>query len=178
MIEVVPYDPRWPALYAVEAERLRAALGPALREMEHVGSTSVPGLAAKPILDVMAAVDALADLDPHLPALAARGYRPVPTDMAGRLLLRREADREGDLPVHLHVVTLGSWPTRRERLFRDRLLAHPEEARAYGDLKLGLAGQMEGDIDAYTRAKTSLIQAIMDRAADDAGVPRASVWDD
>lgn len=172
-IEVAAYDPRWPTLYAAEARRLGAALGGALRAIEHVGSTAVPGLAAKPLIDAMAAVDDLDALDAA--ALGALGYAEVATPMRARRLFRREG--AGDLPVHLHVVTLASWPDRKERRFRDRLRAHPEEARAYGDLKRRLAGEA-ADIDAYTRAKTALIQEIADRAADEAGLPRRPVWED
>jgi GrpB-like predicted nucleotidyltransferase (UPF0157 family) len=175
-IEVLDPDPLWPALFEAEARRLSDALGPALRALEHVGSTSVPGLAAKPILDVMAALDDLGDLAPRLSALAALGYELRPTDMSGRLYLRREP-RDGDLPVHLHVVTLDAWPSCKERRFRDRLRAHPEEAAAYAALKRDLARRFRDDREGYTRAKTALIQEIMDRAADEAGLPREDVWE-
>ena len=175
-IEVVDSDPRWPELFAIEAGRLANALGPALRAIEHVGSTAVPGLPAKPILDIMAAVEDLRDLTSRLPALEALGYEFRPTDMPLRLYLRREP-KAGDLPVHLHVVTLDTWPTRKERLFRDRLLVHPEEAAAYGALKRELALRFRDDREGYTRAKTALIQEIMDRAADEAGRPREPVWE-
>lgn len=175
-VEVVPHDPSWPALYDAEAERIRAAMGPALRVLEHVGSTAVPGLDAKPILDVMAAVDDLRNVGPALPALAGLGYRPAETGMRERLFLWRPPGANG-VGGHLHVVTLASWPGRKERRFRDRLLARPEEAAAYGALKRELAGRFRHDRDGYTRAKTALIQAIMDRAADEAGLPREGVWE-
>ena len=175
-VEIADPDPRWPALYEAEAARLREALGPALRAIEHVGSTAVPGLAAKPILDIMAAVDDVAEVAARLPALERLSYDLRPTDMPGRLYLRR-LPQGGDLPVHLHVVTLASWPSRKERRFRDRLRAHPEEAAAYAALKRDLAARLGTDPEAYTRAKTALIQEIMDRAADEAGLPREDVWE-
>jgi GrpB-like predicted nucleotidyltransferase (UPF0157 family) len=175
-MDVLPSDPRWPAHYIAEAERLRAAFGPALREMEHVGSTSVPGLAAKPVIDIMAAVESLPEAEARLPALNELGYVVVPTDMPMRLFLQRAAT-EDLLATNLHIVTQASWPRRKERLFRDRLIAHPEEAAAYGELKRVLIGQFD-DLGAYTRAKTALIQEIMDRAADETGSPRESVWEE
>ncbi len=169
-------DPLWPAAYEAEAARLRAALGPTLAAMEHVGSTSVPGLAAKPVIDIMAALDRLGDADPHLPALRALGYEPRVTDMKDRLFLQRPASE--DIPaVNLHLVTLASWPTRKERFFRDRLRAHPEEAAAYGELKRDLARRFGEDVEGYTRAKTALIQEIMDRADDEEGRPREDLWE-
>jgi GrpB-like predicted nucleotidyltransferase (UPF0157 family) len=166
-------DPDWPALYDAEAARLRPAFGPDLRALEHVGSTAVPGLAAKPILDIMAAVDLLPQAEARLPALQALGYRLVPTTMPERLLLQRETAPA----VNLHIVTFASWPSRKERLFRDRLRARPDEAAAYGTLKRELGRRFDSDIEAYTRAKTALIQEIMDRAADEAGRPRQQAWE-
>jgi GrpB-like predicted nucleotidyltransferase (UPF0157 family) len=166
-------DPDWPAHFDAEAARLRPAFGPDLRALEHVGSTAVPGLAAKPILDIMAAVDALAQAEARLPALRALGYRSVPTTMPERLLLQRDAAPA----ANLHVITAASWPSRKERLFRDRLRAHPEEAAAYGALKRELIRRFGSDVEAYTRAKTALIQEIMDRAADEVGRPRQEVWE-
>jgi GrpB-like predicted nucleotidyltransferase (UPF0157 family) len=177
LLEVADPDPHWPALYEAEAHRLAQALGPALRALEHVGSTAVPGLAAKPILDIMAAVDSLEEADARLPALAAQGYALRPTSMRGRLFLQRPAAPAAPA-VNLHVVTLASWPSRKERRFRDRLRAHPEEAAAYAALKRDLAARLGHDPEAYTRAKTALIQQIMDRAADEDGLPREDVWED
>lgn len=172
-MEIADPDPLWPALYEAEAARLRPALGPALRALEHIGSTAVPGLAAKPILDVMAALDSLAEAEIRLPALAALGYALRPTDMTDRLLLHRP----GRPSVNLHVVTLASWPHRKERRFRDRLCAMPSEAAAYAALKRDIAARHGEDIKAYTRAKTALIQEIMDRDADESGRPREDVWE-
>ncbi len=175
-MEIVDPDPFWPALYEAEARRLARALGPCLHAIEHVGSTAVPGLAAKPILDIMAAVDSLEEADARLPALDALGYAPRPTGMRERLFLQRAA-APGVAAANLHIVTLASWPTRKERRFRDRLRAHPEEAAAYAALKRDLALRLGHDPEAYTRAKTALIQKIMDRAADEEDRPREDVWE-
>jgi GrpB-like predicted nucleotidyltransferase (UPF0157 family) len=94
--------------------------------------------------------------------------------MRGRLFLQRDAAPA----ANLHVVTFDSWPNHKERLFRDRLRARPEEAAAYGALKRDLSRRLGEDMEAYTRAKTALIQEIMDRAADEAGRPREGVRED
>ena len=175
-MEIADPDPLWPTLYEAEAQRLRHDLGPALRALEHIGSTAVPGLAAKPVLDIMAAMDTLEEADARLPLLAASGYALRATGMRERLFLQRAAE-SGTPAVNLHLVTLASWPRRKERRFRDRLRAHPEEAAAYAALKRDLAARLGTDPEAYTRAKTALIQEIMDRAADEAGLPREDVWE-
>ena len=175
-MDVVQSDPCWPAHYAAEAERLGSAFGRVLRKTEHVGSTSVPGLAAKPVIDIMVAVESPSGAEARLPALRDLGYVIIPTDMPARLFLQKAAT-EDCLAANLHIVTLASWPSRKERLFRDRLIAHPEEAAAYGELKRILIGQYN-DLGDYTRAKTALIQEIMDRVADEAGTPRESVWEE
>lgn len=174
-MEIADPDPLWPEAYEAVAAEVARALGPALRLVEHVGSTAVPGLPAKPVIDVMAAVDALGEVP--LPALRGLGFEPRVTGMRGRLFLRREA-RAGAPAVHLHVVTLDSFPRRKERRFRDRLRLHPEEARAYGELKRALASLHGDDMDAYTRAKTAFIQGALDRDADERGVPREEAWED
>jgi GrpB-like predicted nucleotidyltransferase (UPF0157 family) len=174
-VTVVDPDPLWPAAYAAVAAEVAPLFGPSLRAIEHVGSTAVPGLPAKPVIDVMAALDRLEDAP--LDALDARGFALHDTGMRGRLFLRREP-REGALAVHLHLVPWDSFPSRKERRFRDRLRTHPEEAQAYGTLKRRLAKAHGTDADAYTRAKTALIQQIMDRDADARGLPREDVWED
>ncbi|HVG47060.1 MAG TPA: GrpB family protein [Rubellimicrobium sp.] len=167
-------DPFWPALYEREAQRLVRVLGPCLQAIEHIGSTAVPGLAAKPVLDIMAAVVTLEEADARLPLLAALGYGLHATGLRERLVLQRAA-QPGRPAVNLHIVTLASWPTRRERRFRNRLRAHPEEATLYAALKRDLAGRFGSDMEGYTRAKTALIQEIMDRVADEAGEAREDV---
>jgi GrpB-like predicted nucleotidyltransferase (UPF0157 family) len=170
MIEITPYDPGWPQAFAAEALALRANL-PVLRALEHIGSTAVPGLAAKPIIDMMGAVDTLADLPQHLPALASLGYRLVETGMRDRLFLQRPG-------YNLHIVTLQSWPRRKERLMRDALVADPLAATEYAALKQHLAQAHGTDMEAYTRAKTAFVQRLMDRVHDQRGWPRTDVWED
>lgn len=178
-IEIVDYDPAWPARFAAERGRLLspAPLRAVLREVEHVGSTAVPGQAAKPVIDIMAAVDDLGALGGALDALARLGYRRHETGMRARLFLRREP--EGGAPaVHLHLVGLDTWPERKERLMRDHLREHPEDVRAHAELKRQLAAAFPDDPDAYTRGKTAFVQGVMDRVRAARGLPPQNVWED
>jgi GrpB-like predicted nucleotidyltransferase (UPF0157 family) len=176
-ITIADYDPAWPQIYAAERAPILAVAGPRLLALEHIGSTAIPGLCAKPIIDMMAAVAHLDDGAALIEPLAAHGYRLVETGMPGRLLLRKDVAERG-VRVHLHIIELATWDTRNERLLRDYLLAHPEAAQAYGDLKRQLALAHAEDGFAYTKAKTGLIQSLVDRARDEHGLPRVDVWED
>jgi GrpB-like predicted nucleotidyltransferase (UPF0157 family) len=172
-VEVVAYNPNWPAIYKVERDILLAATSQFV-ELEHVGSTAVPGQAAKPVIDMMAAVKSLQDV--VLETLTKLNYHLIETEMCNRLFLRKHA-REGQL-FHLHIVEHDTWHERNERLMRDYLLAHPEAVQAYGDLKVQLAQQYSEDSLLYTKAKTEFIQGVMNKARDALGLPRGNVWED
>jgi GrpB-like predicted nucleotidyltransferase (UPF0157 family) len=144
--------------------------------LEHVGSTAVPGLAAKPIIDMMAAVAELQDGLDCLEPLAALGYEKIETGMQGRLFLRKIDPQQG-CSFNLHIVESASWPERNERLLRDYLRTHPTDAQAYGELKQNLALEYSRDGSSYTKAKTAFIQSVMDRARDERGLPRINVWE-
>jgi GrpB-like predicted nucleotidyltransferase (UPF0157 family) len=175
-IRVLPSDAAWPQYYQSEAARIWAVRQIPLVAMEHIGSTAVPGLVAKPVIDIMAAVTTLPD-----PQFAAGTYEPlgyalVETGMPERLFFRRSGPEIG-CAFHLHLVTASSWPERNERLLRDYLLTHPEDAQAYGRLKEHLASTYADDGLAYTKAKTAFIQSLVDRARDARGLPRVDVWE-
>jgi GrpB-like predicted nucleotidyltransferase (UPF0157 family) len=171
MPEIVEYDERWPEQAAAVIREVCAVLGDSIHAIEHFGSTSVPGLAAKPIIDVMTAAERFEDVKPHVDRLAALGYELQDTGAWERMWFVRS----GPVRVHLHVVTTAKWPTANERLMRDHLLTHPEDARRYADLKRTLTA-MDGD--SYTRAKTALIQEIVDRARTERGLPLVEVWEE
>ena len=153
---VVPYDDAWPRLFEAEAERLRAAFGTNLRVLEHVGSTSVPGLAAKPIVDIAASVESFDDLD--VGALEALGYRYVPK-FEEELPNRRYFTR-GD--HHLHVYEQEHEEFMDYVRFRDYLRTHPEDAEAYGKLKLRLGNELSDDRVAYQQAKAPFVARLME----------------
>jgi len=179
-ILVIDSDPGWAGIAAALMAELRSVVPDAWDQIEHIGSTSVPGLPAKPVIDLMASTT---DLD-HVVALEQRfltplGYTRLETGMAGRLFYRREPGTApaDTVAVHLHVVPVHAWATQNERLLRDLLLVDPDSARRYGDLKRRLAEEITDSL-VYTRAKTDLIQELVDRARQQHGLPAVNVWAD
>ena len=163
-IEVAPYDARWPAAFEQERALLAEALGPWLAgPPEHLGSTAVPGLAAKPVIDIMAPVHTLAASRPAIEAARELGYvhYPYKPDVMHWFCKPSAAHRTH----HLHLVPLGS-PLWRERLaFRDALRADPELRASYQALKLDLAQRYRLVREAYTDAKTPFIEQVLRQAA-------------
>jgi GrpB-like predicted nucleotidyltransferase (UPF0157 family) len=160
-IQVVDYDPAWPESFRREAERIRGALGERVVLLEHVGSTSVPGLAAKPIIDVLLSVRDSSDEAAWLPDLEAAGY----------VLVIREPDRyqhrclKGpDTNVNLHVYSPGCPEIERYLVFRDRLRGHPEDRAHYQRVKRELAQREWTYVQEYADAKTEVVEAIIARA--------------
>lgn len=158
-IVVVPPDPSWRAMFDAEAARLRAVAGGLLAALEHVGSTAVEGLAAKPVIDLLGGVVKLADADALVPLVVAAGYAYDPTHEdelpERRYFVRR--DGRGERTHHLHVVPVGSWFWTQHLAFRDHLRAHPDMAARYGALKSRLAVLHREDRVAYTRGKAEFI---------------------
>jgi GrpB-like predicted nucleotidyltransferase (UPF0157 family) len=151
-------DPAWPARFAAERDRIRAALGAAAIRVEHIGSTSVPGLAAKPIVDVVVTVADVEDEDAFVPALERAGYVLRVREPGHRMLRTPVAG------VHVHVYPDGDPEVDRYLAFRDRLRASAEDRRAYEDLKRRLAPRDWPDLNHYAEAKGPLIEAILARA--------------
>ncbi len=173
-VKVVAYNPSWPDMYEAERDAILADTSQFI-VIEHIGSTAVPHQAAKPIIDMMAAVQSLED-EALLESLTKLDYHLFDAGMRNRLFLRKRA-KNGQV-FHLHIVQHDTWEERKERLMRDYLLAHPEAVQAYGDLKRQLAEQFPEDSLAYTEAKTAFIQGLMDKARDALGLPRVNVWED
>ena len=174
MVEVVRYDPAWPAAAQAAIAEVRAALAGVPLEIEHIGSTAVPGLAAKPTIDLMAAVADLSEVKGRSAGLGEIGFRPHDNGMQDRLLYAR--DSGPDRTHILHVVTAASWPVRNQRILRDHLRSHPEDAARYAELKWSLAAGGLSHPE-YTRAKTELIQELTDRARAALGLPSVPVWE-
>lgn len=144
----VSYDPAWPAAYMDEAARLVAALGPALVALHHIGSTTVPGLRAKPIIDLLAEGTSLAAVDRAAPQIVALGYEAMGAfGIQGRRYFRK-TDAAGRTH-HLHAFEAGSPHVHRHLAFRDYLRAHPQEAAAYAALKIQLLADGQTGWDAY-----------------------------
>lgn len=171
MIRIAAYDPGWPVQFEAERERLRSALGAMALRIEHNGSTAVPGLAAKPIIDIQVSVAALQPADAYKAPLERAGYTHVPhDDDAFAPFFHKPA--AWPHTYHVHVVQAGSAEERKTLAFRDYLRAHPGMAREYEQLKRTLAERFAGDDatsrEAYAEAKTAFIEAIDVRSYYDA----------
>lgn len=175
MIEVLEYDDEWRRKAEAACAELRQSMPGLFTVIEHIGSTAVPGLAAKPIIDLMAAVEDLAEVAACDGTLQLLGYQPHDTGMPGRLFYGR--DEDGRRAYQLHIVRDATLATRNELLLRDYLRIHPADAQRYGALKRELAIRHEASSD-YTRAKTDLIQELTDRARAAKGLPLVPVWEE
>jgi GrpB-like predicted nucleotidyltransferase (UPF0157 family) len=160
-IELVDYDPAWPGLFEREAERIRGALGDRVRLLEHTGSTSVPGLAAKPIIDITLVVPDSADEEAYVPALEAAGY----------VLRIREPDwhehrvfKGPDTNVNLHVFPDGCVEVERMVRFRDWLRSDDADRELYERTKRQLASREWTYVQDYADAKTAVVEQIIARA--------------
>jgi GrpB-like predicted nucleotidyltransferase (UPF0157 family) len=160
-IHLADPDPTWPEQYADQAARIRAALGDRALVLEHTGSTSVPGLPAKPVLDILLLVADPADEAAYVPDLERAGYLlhlREPGWHEHRLL------RGTDPAVNLHVFAAGSPEAERMLLFRDRLRSDPEELERYALAKRALASRTWAVVQDYADAKSEVVEGIIARA--------------
>jgi GrpB-like predicted nucleotidyltransferase (UPF0157 family) len=167
-IRLAPYNREWPAWYEREAARIRTALGDRVRLLEHAGSTSVPGLSAKPVIDIVLAVADSGDEEAYVPDMVAAGYQ----------LTIREPDwfehrlfKGPDTNINLHTFTEGSPEIRRMLAFRDRLRSHPEELAAYEAAKQDLASRTWAFVQDYADAKGTVVEGIIARAMAEEDAP-------
>jgi GrpB-like predicted nucleotidyltransferase (UPF0157 family) len=158
-IVIAEYDSGWPQRFEVERGRIAQALGAAALRIEHVGSTAVPGLAAKPIIDVLVMVSEIGDEASYTPALERAGYELRVLEPDHRMF--RTPDRD----VHVHVWGAGDPEVARTLAFRDRLRESPSDLAEYEHLKRSLAQRDWSDMNHYAEAKGPLIKAILGRAA-------------
>ena len=154
MIAVVPYDAAWPGMFAAEHDRLTASLGEVAVRIDHVGSTAVPGLAAKPWIDIQVEVRRMRPGDAYRDPLLALGYVHQPDDVDDHEFFDRR-------PYHVHVCAAGGDWARRHLAFRDLLRRDPAARAAYQSEKLRLAAEHD-DVLAYTEAKTPIIRRLQD----------------
>jgi GrpB-like predicted nucleotidyltransferase (UPF0157 family) len=163
LLVVIDYDPAWPQTYAQWRHRVGAALGTAALGIEQVGSTSVPGLAAKPIVDIQVSVANLADEPRYVPQLEKAGLVLRSRDELHRYF-RPPAGQPRE--VHVHVCAAGSQWERDHLLFRDYLRADPAACRRYAEAKQANIRRWSDDGWAYTEAKTSIVLDILEQATD------------
>jgi GrpB-like predicted nucleotidyltransferase (UPF0157 family) len=161
-IRLEEYDPDWPHLFEREAARIRSALGETALQVEHAGSTSVPGLAAKPLIDMVLVVADSADEAAYVPIMEAAGYT----------LTIREPDwyehrlfKGPDTNVNVHTFSAGCPEVDRMLLFRDWLRTHPDDRELYERAKRELAAQDWKYVQQYADAKTAVVEAIIARAS-------------
>lgn len=159
MREVVVVAPNrgWREAFEAEAARLRSILGENVLEVHHIGSTAIPGIAAKPIIDVLPVVRHIERVDETTAAMTASGYKAWGEfGIAGRRYFTR--DENGKRAHNVHVYAAGNPEITRHLAFRDYMNAHPEEARAYGRLKEKLAQEFPTDFEAYMDGKHTFVQ--------------------
>lgn len=161
-IVIVPHDPTWRAAFAERGAALRRALGAIALRIDHVGSTAVPGLGAKDVIDVEVAVAALEPIDRYRDGMEAAGFawRPANPDRAKRYF--REA--RGWSRTHLHVVRAGAWNAEQILLFRDYLRVHDDAAARYEAEKRCLAARHRDNRPAYVEAKDGIVRTLRGEA--------------
>jgi GrpB-like predicted nucleotidyltransferase (UPF0157 family) len=171
---VVPYDSRWPGEFEAEARRIREALGALALRIDHHGSTAVPGLAAKPVIDIQVSVETLVPLESFGAPLESIGYAHLPhaDDSFCPFFYR---PREWPHSHHVHMVERGGAEERRTLAFRDYLREHPAVAAEYGALKIWLATTLEATgteaRETYARAKSAFVEQVIAMALE-GGYPR------
>lgn len=170
-VVIADADPTWPALYEAYAAALRSLLGVRLLLVDHIGSTSVPGLAAKPVIDIVAGIEDPDDEAAYLPHLVTAGWDLRVREPVHRCLRAEPADQRSDggpvLPTNLHCYRPTSPEIGRYLRLRDRLRADPAARARYADLKRSLAIREWADMNLYANAKSPLIRELLGEPPED-----------
>ena len=164
-VEVVPHDPKWQEAFAIESRRITAALGRTVATIHHIGSTAIPNIYAKPIIDLLVEVNNIIEVDRQNPSMASLGYEAMGEFGIPDRRYFRKNNREGIRTHHIHVFKVDSAQVGRHLRFRDYIIAHPKEARRYSDLKRKLAKEHPTNIDGYMDGKDRFIQEMDEKAA-------------
>ncbi|MEO8402098.1 MAG: GrpB family protein [Gammaproteobacteria bacterium] len=166
MIYLSPYNPEWPDLFAAEKELLLRFAGQYIAVIEHIGSTAIPSISAKPVIDIMIGVNKLSDVtDEAIQALEKQGYNYIKKyeiEMPYRRYFQKN-DSQGNRTHQIHLVKIHGDFWNRHLLFRDFLRTHPEDAKNYEKLKLDLANKFD-DTNEYAKAKTDFCNKIHAKA--------------
>ncbi len=163
-VNVVPHNPNWAAQYKIEADRIWAALNSEIINIHHIGSTAIPGISAKPVLDLLIEVISLERIDQLDEVMIALGYKPKGEFGVPRRRFFTKNDARRIRTHHLHMFELGDSELARHLNFRDYMIAHRAEAKRYSQLKEKLAAQFPDDMDAYIAGKDVFIKACDHRA--------------
>jgi GrpB-like predicted nucleotidyltransferase (UPF0157 family) len=164
-IVVVEYDPQWPGMFEHEKEAIMTALGNWVLLIEHIGSTAVPGLAAKPVIDIGVGIRSLMDAHDLIPRIESLKYIYEPT--LEQLVPERRFFWKGTPVIHtyhLHLAEVNDPVLLTPIRFRDYLRGHPDTAKEYGALKKELAKRCKQDITAYVAGKTALVERVLKQA--------------
>ena len=157
-VRVLPHNPAWKRAYDADADAIARALGDIVAAIHHIGSTAIPGIPAKPIIDILLEVGDIARLDANQSALERLGYEGLGEfGIAGRRYFRKD-DAAGKRTHQIHAFQADNPGIGRHFAFRDYMIAHPEAARAYGELKRRLARVHPDDIQAYMDGKAAFIK--------------------
>jgi GrpB-like predicted nucleotidyltransferase (UPF0157 family) len=174
MIKIVPYDSGWAARFVAEAACIREAMGSLALRIDHVGSTSVPGLAAKPVVDIQVSVASLGTLGMYADPLAKLGYSHIPLDPGDSVYPFFQKPATWPSTYHIHLCVLGSEQENRHLAFRDYLRSHPAVAAEYVEIKRSLAAAHDDATlesrERYSLSKTQFVNSVLEQALS-AGCP-------
>ena len=163
-VEVVPYQSVWKNLFEKERQLLANIFKPLVVDIHHIGSTSVRGLSAKPIIDILLAADKLAEAEEATPQIVAAGYEAKGENgIPGRRYFQK-SDEDGVRKVHLHAYEKGNPELHRHLVFRDYLREHPKEANRYAEIKEKAAKKFEYDIESYIAEKSPIVKELEQKA--------------
>lgn len=164
-VEVVPHNPKWRDAFEVESKYITDVLGGSCVAIHHIGSTAIPGIYAKPIIDMLVEVQDITKVDEQNSGMKSLGYEVMGEyGIPGRRYFRKDS-KEGVRTHHIHIFEVGSPQIARHLAFRDYMIAHPEAAQKYSELKRDLAGKYPYSIDEYMDGKDSFIKQIDRKAA-------------
>ena len=164
-VEVVPHDPGWRDAFEAEAKQVAAALGENVVAVHHIGSTAIPNIYAKPIVDLLVEVGDIAGVDGRSSAMESLGYEVMGEyGIPGRRYFRKD-NREGIRTHNIHAFEAGSAEVERHVAFRDYMIAHPSDAQRYSELKRRLAREHPQSPDGYMDGKDGFIKEMDRRAA-------------
>ena len=169
-VQVHPPNPQWPQAFEAEAVQVLLALGNNVVYIHHIGSTAIPNIYAKPVIDLLAEVSDIDHVDTRNVAMAALGYTALGEyGLPGRRYFRKH-DEAGVRTHHLHTFQRGSTEAQRHLAFRDFMRANPDCAQQYSDLKRTLAAQYPNDIDSYMDGKDEFVKAVEKQAMEERGL--------
>ena len=164
-VEVVPHNPRWRDAFEAEAKRVAAALGENVVAVHHIGSTAIPYIYAKPVVDLLVEVRDITEVDGRGSAMESLGYEVMGEyGIPGRRYFRKD-NREGTRTHNIHTFEAGSAEAERHLAFRDYMIAHPADAQRYSELKRKLAEEHPQSMDGYMDGKDGFIKEMDRRAA-------------